>query len=59
MKTGIAELEEKIRDVRNRMPAHSIKPEMVQQLEELEEELEILKARDIEERIKYNQRGKE
>lgn len=40
----IAELEDKINDIKKRMPAHSVKPEMVQALEELEEQLEQLKA---------------
>ncbi len=48
MKARITDLEARIRDVRNRMPAHSVKPEMVLMLEELEEELERLKARDAE-----------
>ena len=39
----IQELEEQITDLKNRFPAHSIKPEMVKQLEELEDELERLK----------------
>lgn len=39
----IKELEEKIADLRGRFPAHSVKPALVQQLEELEEELDRLK----------------
>ena len=39
----IRELERKIKDLKSRMPAHSVKPVMLQQLEELEEELEKLK----------------
>jgi hypothetical protein len=33
------ELEERIADLKARMPAHSVRPSMVQELEELEEEL--------------------
>jgi phage shock protein A len=44
MKARIMELEEKIKEVRARMPAHSVKPEMVQMLEDLEEELDRLKT---------------
>ncbi len=32
-------LEEKITDLKKRFPAHSLKPQMMQELEELEEEL--------------------
>ncbi|SFG27527.1 hypothetical protein SAMN05660649_01231 [Desulfotomaculum arcticum] len=39
----IQELEEQITDLKKRFPAHSIKPEMVNQLEEFEDELERLK----------------
>ena len=34
-----ASLQRKIADIKDRMPAHSVKPEMFQELEELEEEL--------------------
>jgi len=40
----IAELEEQIAELKARWPAHSLKPAMLQQLEELEEELERLQA---------------
>jgi hypothetical protein len=36
----IREIEEKIADLKARWPAHSAKPSMWQQLEDLEEELE-------------------
>jgi hypothetical protein len=38
----IAEVEEKIADVKKRWPFHSVKPAQVQELEELELELEEL-----------------
>ncbi|KJS15422.1 MAG: hypothetical protein VR69_13390 [Peptococcaceae bacterium BRH_c4b] len=59
MKARIIELEAKIRDVRTRMPAHSVKPEMVLMLEELEDELEILKAGETDVRPVNDERGKE
>lgn len=37
------ELEEKIADLKARLPAHSVKPEMMEELEKLEEELENLR----------------
>lgn len=40
----IKELEKQIEDLKRRWPAHSVKPAMVQRLDELEEELE--KARE-------------
>lgn len=40
----IKDLEEKIADLKARLPAHSVKPAMIQQLEELENELEKAKA---------------
>ncbi len=42
----IKQLEEEIADLKARWPAHSVKPSMLQQLEELEEALE--KAKQIE-----------
>lgn len=48
MDSRIEELEKKINDLRRRLPAHSVKPSMVQELEELEEELESLRAGDNE-----------
>ena len=49
-KERIRELERQIADLKGRMPAHSVKPAMLQQLEELEEELEKLK--EIEKEVK-------
>lgn len=40
------EIEAQITDIRRRLPAHSVKPPMLQRLEELEEELERLKNGD-------------
>lgn len=40
----IKELEKQIAELKSRWPAHSVKPAMVQRLDELEEELE--KARE-------------
>jgi len=39
----IRELEKKIADLEARLPAHSVPPAMLEELEELEEELERLK----------------
>ncbi len=39
----INELELEIADLKNRMPAHSVKPIMIMRLEELEDELKRLK----------------
>ena len=46
----LKELEEAIRDLKARLPAHSTPPFMIQELEALEEELEALKKalRDLE-----------
>ncbi len=38
----IKHLEEQIADLKNRLPAHSIPPTMIQELDDLEEELEQL-----------------
>ena len=40
----IRELEEKIADLKGRIPAHSVSPAMIIELEELEEELARAKA---------------
>ena len=40
----VKELEEAIAELKSRWPAHSVKPKMWQQLEELEEQLEQAKA---------------
>ena len=43
----IEKLQRNIADIKNRMPAHSVKPEMFQELEELEEKLsELLRRKD-------------
>jgi len=39
---SVEELEEKIADLKARMPMHSVRPSMMQELEELEEQLETL-----------------
>jgi hypothetical protein len=40
----IAQLEEEIREMKARLPKHSVPPAMIIELEDLEEELEMLKA---------------
>ena len=47
-KETVREIEEKIADLKDRWPAHSVKLSMWQKLEELEDELE--KAREAEKR---------
>jgi polyhydroxyalkanoate synthesis regulator phasin len=42
--TRIRELEKQIADLEARLPAHSVPPAMIEDLETLEEELERLKA---------------
>ena len=42
----IKELEEQIEDLKRRWPAHSVKPAMIQRLDELEEELERLRKEE-------------
>ena len=42
----IAQLEEEIREMQARLPKHSVPPAMIIELEDLEEELEMLKARE-------------
>ena len=39
-KRPIEELEHQTADLKSRMPAHSVKPTMLQELEKIEEELE-------------------
>lgn len=41
----LQELQEKLIDVKARWPAHSVKPELIFQLESLEEEIAILQKR--------------
>ena len=40
----IAQLEKEIREMEARLPKHSVPPAMLMELEDLEEELEMLKA---------------
>jgi len=42
----IAELEREIEEMKARLPKHSVPPAMIIELEDLEEELEMLKARE-------------
>ncbi len=44
MEERIRELEQRIADLKARMPKHSVPPAMIMDLEELEEELERLRA---------------
>jgi len=39
LKSEIEKLKEKIKEKESSLPAHSVKPEMIQELEDLEEEL--------------------
>ncbi|MFZ5647329.1 MAG: histidine kinase [Bacillota bacterium] len=45
MESVITDLEKRINDIKKRLPAHSVKPSMVEELEELEEQLAILKEK--------------
>ena len=45
-KERIAQLEKEIEQVKARLPKHSVPPAMIIELEDLEEELEMLKARE-------------
>jgi hypothetical protein len=42
-KQRVEEIEEAIAELKSRWPAHSVKPQMWQQLEDLEEQLEMAK----------------
>ena len=46
-KERIREIEEKLADLKARWPAHSVPPSMWQKLEELENELEMLKKKEM------------
>jgi hypothetical protein len=48
-KTRIQELEDEIAAIKARLPKHSVPPAMIIELEDLEEELEMLKARSKDE----------
>jgi len=39
LETEISKLEDKIKEKESNLPAHSIRPEMIQEIEDLEEEL--------------------
>jgi uncharacterized small protein (DUF1192 family) len=45
-KERIAQLEREIEQVKARLPKHSVPPAMIIELEDLEEELEMLKAQE-------------
>lgn len=47
---SIEEIEADLEDLKGRWPAHSVRPHMYQQLEDLEDELEQAKKRAAEER---------
>jgi hypothetical protein len=42
----VAQLEEQIREMQARLPKHSVPPAMLMELDDLEEELEMLKAQE-------------
>ena len=42
----IAQLEKEIEEMKARLPKHSVPPAMIIELEDLEDELEMLKARE-------------
>lgn len=50
MSIKITELEKRINDIKKRLPAHSVKPGMIDELEELEEELAQLIEKEKESR---------
>jgi NADH:ubiquinone oxidoreductase subunit E len=50
MNATIADLEKRIDDIKKRMPAHSVRPAMIEELEELQEELDRLKKTSVEEK---------
>lgn len=50
----ITRLQAEIADLKRRFPAHSLKPAMFQQLEDLEEELELLLRQQREEQLHPN-----
>jgi hypothetical protein len=45
-KVRILKLESELAQLRSQLPAHSVKPEMIIRIEELEEELENLRTED-------------
>jgi TolA-binding protein len=50
LEAEIRELEGKIKEKESILPAHSIKPEMIQELEDLEEELDSKRKKLIEQK---------
>lgn len=44
MERKVKELENLLADLRKRLPAHSVRPQMLQEIEALEEELDRLKS---------------
>ena len=46
LKERIAQLEKEIEQVKARLPKHSVPPAMIIELEDLEDELEMLKAQE-------------
>ena len=48
LENEISELEGKIKEKELNLPAHSIKPEMIQELEDLEEELDSKRKKLVE-----------
>lgn len=42
LETSLAELEHKIREIKDRMPAHSAKPGMMSELMQLEDERDLI-----------------
>jgi Tfp pilus assembly protein PilO len=45
IKEQIAQLEKELKQLRSQFPKHSIKPSMIMQMDDLEDELEILNKR--------------
>lgn len=45
LKATIAELERRLEDLKARLPAHSIPPNMIAELDDLDEQLAIARAR--------------
>lgn len=39
----IALMEQKLEDLKKRWPAHSVKPQMIMEMEQIEEEIELLR----------------
>ena len=41
----LGQLEQQLRDLKSRMPAHTVRPAMVMEMEDLEEEIATLRAK--------------